>query len=173
MPRKFIDLENLSDFWNNVKTWITNNDYSNHTELTALSNSTVKLTGDQIIAGSKTFSDGIISNVTGTSERATKDANGNVIDTTYATKDEATSSAKGLMSASDKVKLDSLASVLTFKGSVADDTSFPASDNTAGDTYLNEDDGHLYAYDGTDWVDLGLIAFTSMTNAEVDAVFEE
>ena len=66
-------------------------------------------TGAETIEGVKTFSDGIVGDLTGTASMATADASGNVFTSTYATKDVATSSVSGLMSAADKEKLDGIA----------------------------------------------------------------
>ena len=54
----------------------------------ANSSEVVKLTGNQTIAGVKTFSSSISGNLSGTASRATADGNGNNIVSTYATKAE-------------------------------------------------------------------------------------
>lgn len=84
----------------------------------------------------------------------------------------ATSSTAGLMSAADKTKLDSVGTVFTFKGSVADSTALPASGNTTGDAYAVEDTGTVSVWDGTAWVDLGQWdGMVPATNAQIDAIF--
>lgn len=76
----------------------------------ALDADVVHKTGDEIVAGTKTFSSGIKGNLDGTADMATKDASGNTITSTYATKVTATDQVDGLMSAADKSKLDGIAS---------------------------------------------------------------
>lgn len=46
---------------------------------------------------------------------------------------------------------------VVIKGSVPDSGSLPPTGNTPGDGYITEDDGHLWVWDGTAWVDAGLI----------------
>lgn len=75
----------------------------------ALDADVVHNTGDEIIAGTKTFSSLIAGDLDGTADMATKDADGNVIASTYATKALATDQVSGLMSAADKEKLDGIA----------------------------------------------------------------
>lgn len=79
----------------------------------ALDADVVHNTGAETVAGVKTFSDGIVGDLAGTASMATADASGNVIDETYATKDVATDSVSGLMSAADKSKLDGIQSGAT------------------------------------------------------------
>lgn len=79
------------------------------TSMFALDADVVHNTGAEIIAGTKTFSSPIVGDLDGTAEMATKDADGNVIASTYATTAVATDQVSGLMSAADKEKLDGIA----------------------------------------------------------------
>ena len=45
--------------------------------------------------------------------------------------------------------------VMTYKGNVTDPTALPSSWNTQGDCRYSESDWHLYAWDGTQWKDIG------------------
>lgn len=166
MSEKYANKENLERFWTNAKSYI---------------DTKMSLSGNEIITGTKTFSSPINGDITGTASNAntvagfivSKDVpvNAAFTDTTY---DPATQSTAGLMSASDKVKLDAVGSVFSFKGSVIDDTYLPASDNTNGDAYLAEDTGHVHVYDGTNFVDIGVWAgIPSATDAQIDALFED
>ncbi|MBQ9010856.1 MAG: hypothetical protein IJ088_16230 [Clostridia bacterium] len=99
--------------------------------------------------------------------------------------DAATSSAAGLMSATDKAKLDAfgnadtyalksdITNVYRYKGSVATVSALPATGNTAGDVYDVQERGVNYAWTGTAWDPLGeLFALDTITNAEIDGLFE-
>lgn len=101
-------------------------------------------------------------------------------DTKY---DPATSSANGLMSSSDKSKLDGFGAASTYalksditgmykyKGSVATVSALPKSGNTTGDVYNVEDGGMNYAWDGSKWDALGeIFTVTAITNAEIDTI---
>lgn len=101
-------------------------------------------------------------------------------DTKY---DPATSSANGLMSSSDKTKLDGFGAANTYalkteitgmykyKGSVATVSALPKSGNTTGDVYNIEDGGMNYAWDGSKWDALGeIFTVTAITNAEIDTI---
>ena len=46
---------------------------------------------------------------------------------------------------------------VTLKGSVANTAALPASNNTLGDSYINDADGNLYVWNGTTWFDAGQI----------------
>lgn len=46
---------------------------------------------------------------------------------------------------------------VTIKGSVPSSADLPASGNTEGDAWITQDTGHLWVWDGTQWVDAGLI----------------
>ena len=46
---------------------------------------------------------------------------------------------------------------VSIKGSVLDSTGLPPSGNVEGDAYLTEDNGHLWVWDGSQWVDAGAI----------------
>lgn len=127
----------------------------------------VDLSNSQVINGVKTFG----STIEGVVDRSIKDGSGNVIANTYATKAIATSLADGLMSSTDKSKLDSIGTVFNFKGSVADTASLPGSGNTAGDAYLVQSPLGLQAWNGTSWVDIGSSALLPISDNEIDAVF--
>ena len=101
-------------------------------------------------------------------------------DTTYAA---ATASANGLMSSTDKAKLDAfgaaseyakksdLANVYVYKGSVAAYSNLPTTGLTAGDVYNVEADGMNYAWTGTAWDALGMVLeIEYLTNAEIDEI---
>lgn len=105
---------------------------------------------------------------------------GTPANTTYS---PATASANGLMSASDKSKLDGfgaassyalktdISGVYKYKGSVAAVANLPASGNTAGDVYNVETDGMNYAWTGTAWDALGAVfSVETITNAEIDTI---
>jgi hypothetical protein len=123
----------------------------------------------------------VTGNLTGTADKATSDASGNVITTTYATKTEVTS---GLSQKADSSTLSNYAalagaaftgaitvqeptagtnpatknyvdsavsSVYRYKGSVANQAALPQSDQVVGDVYNVEDTGHNFAWDGSKW----------------------
>jgi len=46
---------------------------------------------------------------------------------------------------------------VTLKGSVANTAALPSSNNTIGDSYINDNDGNLYVWTGTVWHDSGQI----------------
>lgn len=46
---------------------------------------------------------------------------------------------------------------VTIQGSVANSGALPTTGNTNGDGYLTEDDGHLWVWNGSSWIDAGLI----------------
>lgn len=100
--------------------------------------------------------------------------------TTYS---PATASANGLMSATDKAKLDAfgaastyalktdISEVYKYKGSVAAYANLPTTGNNAGDVYNVESDGMNYAWTGSAWDALGAaFAVEAITNAEIDTV---
>ena len=93
----------------------------------------VKLSGNQTIAGTKTFSSTISGSISGnaaTATKATQDASGNVITSTYATKSELTSGLSGKVQSVNGVKPDSSGNVSIAVGS--DYTLPTASANTLG-----------------------------------------
>lgn len=96
----------------------------------------------------------------------------------------ATTSSNGLMSSTDKAKLDAfgnaedyalksdITNVYRYKGSVATVAALPASGNTVGDVYDVQERGINYAWDGTKWDPLGeLFALESISNEEIDSLF--
>lgn len=101
-------------------------------------------------------------------------------DTTYS---PATASANGLMSSSDKAKLDGfsnasdyalksdLSTVYKYKGSVAAFDDLPSSGNAVGDVWDVKSDGMNYAWTGSAWDALGTsFEVMAITNAEIDAI---
>ncbi len=75
-----------------------------------------------------------------------------------------------LTDASQYAKKTDLTNVYKYKGSKATVAELPASGNTAGDVYNVEADGMNYAWDGSQWDNLGSILETA-TNTEIDAIF--
>ena len=107
-------------------------------------------------------------------------------DTTYS---PATASANGLMSASDKAKLDGfsaaseyakksdLSAVYRYKGAVANASALPSSGQQVGDTYDIQaastygPAGTNVAWNGTTWDSLGgQFVIEAITNAEIDDI---
>ncbi len=99
--------------------------------------------------------------------------------TTYG---DATQSSHGLMTASDKKKLDAFGAASTYalksditamyryKGSVTSVDKLPTSGQTIGDVY-DVGDGMNYAWNGTKWDGLGQVfTITKITNTEIDNV---
>lgn len=96
-----------------------------------------------------------------------------------------TTSSDGLMTSSDKSKLDGFAqasdyalksdivNVYKYKGGVNTYAELPTEGLTAGDVYDVKEDGMNYAWTGTAWDNLGG-AFTieTISNAEIDKFFE-
>lgn len=65
-----------------------------------------------------------------------------------------------------------ITNVYKYKGSVASSSALPSSGNTAGDVYNVSDSGMNYAWTGSEWDALGeILEITSITNAEIDAMF--
>jgi hypothetical protein len=109
-------------------------------------------------------------------------------DGTWATPEDtiysvATSSANGLMSSTDKAKLDAfgaastyalktdISGVYKYKGSKASLSALPTSGNTTGDVYNTEDTGMNYAWTGSAWDALGsLFSVEAISNSEIDTV---
>lgn len=100
--------------------------------------------------------------------------------TTYS---DATQSTHGLMSTTDKKKLDAfgeastyalksdIASMYKYKGSVASTADLPTTGNTTGDVYDVTATGMNYAWTGSAWDALGQIfTITSLTNTEIDEI---
>jgi hypothetical protein len=46
---------------------------------------------------------------------------------------------------------------MNFKGSVPDATGLPSSGNQPNDAYMTDNDGHMWIWNGTTWVDVGLM----------------
>lgn len=97
----------------NNNTLVVVADNQQGTEVNAV---TMYQDGTTTFAKAITASGGVTGNLKGnadTATKATQDASGNVITSTYATKTAATQSAAGLMSAADKKKLDGIATGAT------------------------------------------------------------
>lgn len=101
---------------------------------------------------------------------------------TNTTYNDATQSAHGLMSTSDKKKLDGFGAASTYalksditamyryKGSVASTDKLPTSGQTIGDVY-DVGNGMNYAWNGSNWDALGeIFTITKITNTEIDTV---
>lgn len=92
-----------------------------------------------------------------------------------------TSAVTGL--ASEEYVNNKITAVYRYKGSVADKSALPTSNQAIGDTYNLEDTGMNTAWNGTGWDDLGVIIdltgylketdFEEITNAEIDEIFAE
>ena len=96
---------------------------------------------------------------------------------------EATSEAHGLMSATDKAKLDAfgaastyalktdLTAVYKYKGSKATVSALPSSGNVQGDVWDVQENGMNYAWNGNAWDALGTIYTPDIiTDAQIDAI---
>ncbi len=96
---------------------------------------------------------------------------------------EATQSAAGLMSSTDKAKLDAfgaastyalktdLTAVYRYKGSKATVSALPSADNVQGDVWDVQETGMNYAWNGSAWDALGMIYTPDIiTDAQVDAI---
>lgn len=58
-----------------------------------------------------------------------------------------------------------------YKGSVASYANLPTTGNTAGDVWNTEDYGKNYAWDGTQWDDLGgIFDINTISNSEIDGI---
>jgi len=96
---------------------------------------------------------------------------------------EANQSAAGLMSATDKAKLDAfgaastyalktdLTAVYKYKGSKATVSALPSSGNVQGDVWDVQENGMNYAWNGSAWDALGTIYTPDIiTDAQIDAI---
>lgn len=101
---------------------------------------------------------------------------------TNTTYNDATQSTHGLMSTTDKQKLDGFGAASTYalksditamyryKGSVASTNKLPTSGQTIGDVY-DVGNGMNYAWNGSAWDALGeIFTITKITNTEIDTV---
>lgn len=101
-------------------------------------------------------------------------------DTTY---NAATSSAAGLMSAQDFIKLSAfgesssyalksdITATYRYKGSKTNLAALPSTGNQVGDIWNTEDTGMNYAWTGTEWDALGeVFTVDPITNADIDAI---
>lgn len=122
-----------------------------------------------------------------TISQITSDATGHVTAATDRTvtipSTTATSSAAGLMSSADKAKLDAFGSasdyalksdltgLYKYKGSKATYSALPSTGNTLGDVWDVQADGMNYAWNGSDWDQLGgTFTIESITNSELDSI---
>lgn len=109
---------------------------------------------------------------------------GTPTDTTYSV---ATQSKDGLMSSSDKIKIDNMDStyakksdisgIYKYKGSVASEALLPSGSQSVGDVYNIETTsqygaaGANVAWNGTAWDSLGeIFTVTAMSNSEIDDI---
>lgn len=61
--------------------------------------------------------------------------------------------------------------IYRYKGSVATKGDLPTSNNVVGDTYNVESDGMNWAWNGTEWDNLGsIIEINSITNSQIDSI---
>lgn len=186
MSKKFLDSDGLLYVWNKIKTalsgkvdavagkQLSTNDYTNEEKqkLAALSEGDFTLTP----ATTSTLGGVIIG------RNLTVNGDG-VLSADVVEYEEATSSDAGLMSSTDKAKLDAFSSASSYvlksdvvnayvyKGSVANMSLLP-SNAANGDVYNVEADGMNYAWTGTAWDALGgSFAVDTMTNSDIDAIF--
>lgn len=184
---------------------LSTNDYTTaeKTKLAGLTNYTLPQASASTLGGIKvgnnlTITDGVLSAVQGTYTLPTASASqlggvkvgtnlsinaSGVLSATDTKYNAATSTANGLMSSSDKSKLDGFGAASTYalkteitgmykyKGSVATVSALPTTGNTTGDVYNVESSGMNYAWDGTKWDALGeIFTITPVTNAEIDTI---
>lgn len=184
---------------------LSTNDYTTaeKTKLDGLSNYTLPTASASTLGGIKVGdnltvgADGKLNAVQGTYTLPTASAsqlggvkvgtnlsiNNGVLSATDTKYDPATSSANGLMSSTDKSKLDAFGAASTYalktditgmykyKGSVATVSALPSTGNTTGDVYNVESGGMNYAWDGSKWDALGeIFTITAVTNAEIDTI---
>jgi hypothetical protein len=67
---------------------------------------------------------------------------------------------------SGQFNLVSSSTVMTFKDAVATESALPPTGNTQGDARFASDTGHLYVWDGTQWVDQGDIIDVDLSSKE-------
>lgn len=76
-----------------------------------------------------------------------------------------------LSDASNYALKSDLASVYKFMGNVANEAALPTSGNEVGHVYNCEDTGMNFAWNGTEWDNLGQVfTIDAITNAEIDAI---
>lgn len=186
MSKKFLDSDGLLYVWSKIKTalsgkvdavqgkQLSTNDFTDaeKQKLASLSEDGYTLSP----ATSNSLGGIIVGNNLSISAEGILSANAN----DYG---EATSSSSGLMSSSDKSKLDAfsaassyalksdIVSAYIYKGSVATTSQLPANANN-GDVYNVEADGMNYAWTGLAWDALGgSFGVDTVTNADIDAIF--
>lgn len=187
MSKKFLDSDGLLYVWSKIKT--------------ALSGKVDAVPGKQLSTNDFTDAEkqklaGLGGSGTYTLNPATTTTLGGVIvgknlsisgegilSATVPDLEDASSSSSGLMSSTDKRKLDAfsaatdyalksdISNAYTYKGSVALMSSLP-SNASNGDVYNVEADGMNYAWTGTAWDALGgSFAIDSITNSDIDTIF--
>jgi len=186
MSKKFLDSDGLLYVWNKIKTalskkvdavegkQLSTNDFTD-AEKQKLANLSE---GDFTLVPASSSSLGGI--IVGDNLSITNDGTLSARVPVY---EDATSSDSGLMSSTDKAKLDAFSSAsnyvlksdvvnaYVYKGSVANMTLLPSNAEN-GDVYNVEADGMNYAWTGTAWDALGgSFAVETMTNTEIDAIF--
>lgn len=186
MSKKFLDSDGLLYVWSKIKTalsgkvdavqgkQLSTNDYTDADKQKLQSIDVGDFT--LVPATANTLGGIIVGNNLSIS-------NDGVLSANSAEYPEASSSESGLMSSTDKAKLDAfssassyalksdISSAYIYKGSVAAITNLP-SNAANGDVYNVEADGMNYAWTGTAWDPLGgSFAVESVTNAEIDAIF--
>ena len=106
-----------------------------------------------------TFKGNLTGNVTGNASSATKatqDASGNVIASTYLKSSVAASTYATKAESYTKNEIDAkVSSVYKYKGTVASKANLPATNQVVGDVYNVTDTGKNFAWDGNAWDDLG------------------
>ena len=182
---KYLDSNGLLYFWNKIKTLfvaketgkgLSSNDYTS-TEKTKLAGIADNANNYTLPAATTASLGGIV-----IGDNLTVDANGRV-SASGQSYNEATTTTAGLMSSTDKAKLNAfseasayalktdIASMYKYKGSVATYSLLPASGDTVGDVYNVEADGQNYAWDGTAWDSLGgSFTISDITNADIDTI---
>lgn len=139
--------------------------------------------GDMLKSTYDTDGDGIVDNATKVNNLTVLTAvpaGAKFTDTTY---DAATSSAAGLMSAQDFIKLSAfgesssyalksdITATYRYKGSKTNLAALPSTGNQVGDIWNTEDTGMNYAWTGTEWDALGeVFTVDPITNADIDAI---
>lgn len=173
----FIKLEQLSRFWTNVKSYITNG-YVAKVSGKGLSTNDLTATLKDNYDAAYTHSQ---------ANHAPAGAQANVIETIKVNGTKVTPESKAvnitvptkvseLSDAGDYAKKSELGHVYKYSGSVANYAALPAlgalGDNDPAPVYDCQDTGKNYAWNGTAWDDLGgTIAIEAATDADIDALF--
>ena len=106
-----------------------------------------------------TFKGNLTGNVTGNASSATKatqDASGNIIASTYLKSSVAATTYATKAESYTKNEIDAkVSSVYKYKGTVASKANLPSENQVVGDVYNVTDTGKNFAWDGNAWDDLG------------------